>query len=420
MSIYRNGFHGSDDPRSANKERDIFKFSIPEKIPEFKYERYKVTMEHLLKFCFPPNLEHWNVTGRLDLFALYGPTVNYCSVDGWFWHKCIKLAKDWLRESIAAEEAKERKDKGAGTIIDPTGISTSGSLSITKQNTKTTKMMKAAPRRLLREEDLDLVREDLCQKCRDHVNSFIHLTCGREGQHIMSDIELAELIKEINKTDLYELLKIEKGSTAKIMIETIDLTEPLDIMYTEDDIRNLLSELETDYYERYDFEDMQKIIIEDRRLRINYWVSSITHKPIEKFKNPNLINQNSKVNRDDIKNPYFTLKRILPISLHTKKAKATEDDEEDYNKMHFDHTAKLLQNEQDLVLERTLAKEFHRVTGLEDTNLKDVAVNSILLRDYNDGRHGKWDNYCTLKGQSKGSYVKSKNVEKKEVIDDSR
>lgn len=281
-------------------------------------------------------------------------------------------------------------------------------------------MMKPAPRRLLREEDLDLVREDLCQKCRDHVNSFIHLTCGREGQHIMSDIELAELIKEINKTDLYELLKIEKGSTAKIMIETIDLTEPLDIMYTEDDIRNLLSELETDYYERYDFEDMQKMIIEDRRLRINYWVSSITHKPIEKFKNPNLINQNSKVNRDDIKNPYFTLKRILPISLHTKKAKATEDDEEDYNKMHFDHTAKLLQNEQDLVLERTLAKEFHRVTGLEDTNSKDVAVNSILLRDYNDGRHGKWDNYCTLKGQSKGTYVKSKNVEKKEVIDDSR
>mmetsp|Transcript_18743 Transcript_18743/g.21540 ORF Transcript_18743/g.21540 Transcript_18743/m.21540 type:complete len:90 (+) Transcript_18743:971-1240(+) len=89
----------------------------------------------------------------------------------------------------------------------------------------------------------------------------------------MSDIELAELIKEINKTDLYELLKIEKGSTAKIMIETIDLTEPTEIMYTEDDIRNLLSELETDYYERYDFEDMQKMILEDRRLRVNYWVS---------------------------------------------------------------------------------------------------------------------------------------------------
>jgi nucleoside diphosphate kinase len=81
VDLIRNGFHGSDDPRSANKERDVFKFSIPEKIPEFKYERYKVTVEHLLKFCYPPNLEHSNVTGRLDLFALYGPTVAYHSVD---------------------------------------------------------------------------------------------------------------------------------------------------------------------------------------------------------------------------------------------------------------------------------------------------------------------------------------------------
>ena len=232
----------------------------------------------------------------------------------------------------------------------------------------------------------------------------------------MSDVELGELIKEINKSDLYELLKIEKGSTAKIMIETLDLTEPEEIMYTEDDIRNLLEGLETDYYERYDFEDMQKMILEDRRLRINFWVSKITGKPIEKFKNPNLINQNPKVNRDDIKNPYFTLKRILPISLHTAKSK-TMDEEEDYNALHFDHTAKLLQNEQDLILERTLAKEFHRVTGLEDTNSKDVAVNAVLLRNYNDGKHGKWNNYCTLKGQSKGSYVKTKNTKKKELIE---
>ena len=87
VDLIRNGFHGSDDPRAANKERDVFKFSIPEKIPEFKYERYKITIDHLLKFCFPPNLEHSNVTGRLDSFALYGPTVNYCSVDSCFCHK---------------------------------------------------------------------------------------------------------------------------------------------------------------------------------------------------------------------------------------------------------------------------------------------------------------------------------------------
>lgn len=244
----------------------------------------------------------------------------------------------------------------------------------------------------------------------------------------MSDIELSELIKEINKTDLYELLKIEKGSTAKIMIETISLKEPDEIMYTEDDIRNLLSDLETDYYERYDFEDIQKMILEDRRLRMNYWVSKITHKPIEKFKNPNLINQNPKVNRDDIKNPYFTLKRILPISLHTKKSQSkgmggetlgdsSLSPDDNINALHFNPTAKLYQNEMDTVMERTIAKEFHRVTGLEATNSKDVAINAVLLRNYNDGRHGKWNNYSSLKGQSKGSYVKKDNVKKNKIIE---
>lgn len=61
---------------------------------------------------------------------------------------------------------------------------------------------------------------------------------------------------------------------------------------------------------------MQKVILEDRRLRTNYWVSKIIKKPIEKFKNPNLLNQNEKVNRDDIKNPYYSVRRIVPISIY--------------------------------------------------------------------------------------------------------
>jgi len=43
---------------------------------------------------FPPNLEHPNSTGRLDLFALYGPTVNYYSVDSSFGKEDISLAKN--------------------------------------------------------------------------------------------------------------------------------------------------------------------------------------------------------------------------------------------------------------------------------------------------------------------------------------
>ena len=82
------------------------------------------------------------------------------------------------------------------------------------------------------------------------------------------------------------------------------------------------------------------MILEDRRLRMNYWISKITKKPIEKFKNPNLLNKNSNVNRDDIKNPYFTLKRILPISVHMDKTKVVRVDD-GFDKRHYEHTMRL-------------------------------------------------------------------------------
>lgn len=94
LNEIRNAFHGSDDPMAANKERDIFLFPIPERPPVFEYIRTKVTMDMILSFCFPPNLEHANSTGRLDLFALYGPIVKYHSVDYCFCKNCVRIAKE--------------------------------------------------------------------------------------------------------------------------------------------------------------------------------------------------------------------------------------------------------------------------------------------------------------------------------------
>ena len=137
-------------------------------------------------------------------------------------------------------------------------------------------------------------------------------------------------------------------------------------MYREEHVRELLQDLETDYYDRYEFEDVQKMVLEDRRLRINYWVSKIIKKPIEKFKNPNLLNKNEKVDRTDIKNPYFSLSRLLPISLHMEKTKVVKKDER-YDKLHFDYTAKMFQNEQDEIIQKTILKEFHRVAEVGNT-----------------------------------------------------
>lgn len=230
-----------------------------------------------------------------------------------------------MGETSKSSDSKQVSMRGAGA-------------SKTIMNTK--KLMEA-PQRLLQEEDINEIYDYLCKKCRQKVSGYVNLTCGRGAQHVNTDIELDEMISEINRTDILNLLIVEKGSTAKMMIQTLDLKEPKEIMYKETHLRELIKDLETDYYDRYEFDDLQKIILEDRRLRINYWVSKITHKPIEKFKNPNLLNINEKVNRKDIKNPYFTLSRILPISLYMDKTKAISKDTT-YDKMHFDYKEKYI------------------------------------------------------------------------------
>lgn len=41
-----------------------------------------------------------------------------------------------------------------------------------------------------------------------------------------------------------------------MMIETISLKEPEEIMYKEEHVQELLRDLETDYYDRYEFDDL--------------------------------------------------------------------------------------------------------------------------------------------------------------------
>lgn len=130
---------------------------------------------------FPPNLEHPNSTGRLDLFALYGPTVHYYSVDSSFSKESIGLAKAQLQKSQQRKKMEANKKKG---ISENTVTKTSFNKSAT-QGTKgkviaTTRKLMEAPQRLLQEEDIDeLMPELTCQKDKDTINGFVNLTCGR-------------------------------------------------------------------------------------------------------------------------------------------------------------------------------------------------------------------------------------------------
>lgn len=112
VDVIKNGLHGSDDAKAANKERDIFLFQIPERPPPFEYVRTKISLDTIFKFLYPSNLEHANSTGRLDLLALYGPIVNYHSVDSCFCNVCVKIAKEQLEYRIKMKQAEALRKTG--------------------------------------------------------------------------------------------------------------------------------------------------------------------------------------------------------------------------------------------------------------------------------------------------------------------
>lgn len=60
--LIKNEFFCSDDQLGANKDRDIFRFPIPQKEPVLTMDRNKLSLETLWKFLHPKNLEHTNVS----------------------------------------------------------------------------------------------------------------------------------------------------------------------------------------------------------------------------------------------------------------------------------------------------------------------------------------------------------------------
>jgi len=76
----------------------------------------------------------------------------------------------------------------------------------------------------------------------------------------------------------------------------------------------------------------------------------------------------------------------------------------------FPHTiidkAKLSSNEENLVVFKKLHRNSHHLAEISEVNKPHFATSIMLLRNYNEGRNGGWNNYSCLKGINKGSFVK--------------
>lgn len=344
-SIIKNGFYGSDTPSDAYRELSMLMLPLPSVPPKYIYDEKLINMKTVLNFLIPEKPDHPDVSGRLDLMGKYGPIVNYHLLDC-----CIcKNCKGKVREKLKAEG----------------------------------KTLKQAKDKILTDEFIDKYNNIFCGVCLKHFDRWSHLMGGLEGTHIMTNEEIELAIYDMNKEDLYQVLYAEKGTSAKTILGKFDLKiYPPEIIYSKEHIKELFKVLETDYYDRYDFYDVQALINEDRRIRLNFWVSKMIDKPIDQFPNPKLLNFTGEEKEiKDMKNPKsknFTLLRHKPIEVKNKDKNKLKSIVLQHPILQKD---KLTNHEIALKNEKLLAKNISMVNPESLSNV-NVVSNLLLLRNY--------------------------------------
>jgi len=196
----------------------------------------------------------------------------------------------------------------------------------------------------------------------------------------MTNEEINFLVNEMNREDLAQILVAEKGASGKTILGKFDIKKyPKEIEYTEKHIEKLFSHAHTDYYDRYDFADLQKLILEDRRIRMNFWVSKMIGKPSTNFKNPKLVNNLSEKEVKNLKSKNFALTRTDPI-----KVRNAEEDR--LKALIIKHPIfikeKLTDNEIDNKINKLLSYNFYKISNLGDKDSTSMVANMILLRDH--------------------------------------
>lgn len=131
---------------------------------------------------------------------------------------------------------------------------------------------------------------------------------------------------------------------------------------------------------------------------MTYWVAKMTGKSVDRFPPvTSLDNTLTPQQLSDPKGPYFTLNRKLPLTLLIKPEQIK------HIALQYPPTIvdkkKLAHMEGNLVIEKLLHRNLTKVTqvGLKNEGIREAVS---LLRPYNEGRHGDWDNYSGLKGNS--------------------
>lgn len=359
------------------------------------------------------------------MFALFGPIMKKFPIN-WFSKPSQAIIKKYMKNFRNRLLAKERERLGINPVPYEEEEIGGPKVASYNKNTKTAVSLGSTtntisgrrgyvkpdhrlhlPPSLLADEDCIIkLWSELQQSDREMCEDFTCLVSGRELQHVLTDAEITTMISEINRRDLEKVLVGEKGNGAKVMMEEMVVQEPSDFQHNKFTLNKLFENLKTDYYGRFNFRELQIVILEDRRVRLNAWAARILDIPIPKIKINKHVNPAAvEKERKDPRNLNYTLTRLQPLPLISKKPNISEIPL-DFPASIIDKK-KYMPNEETLVLNKLLHRNAFKFTSVAEEG-KPESTTVFLMKNYNEGRHGKWNNYATLSGNAVPSYIKYK------------
>jgi len=197
---------------------------------------------------------------------------------------------------------------------------------------------------------------------------------GIRGAHVHSEFEIRQMIKHETKEALLAVLK-KPRAIAEVIAEGV-LPRALEQVYTQAEVRTMLTGVPLDRRGEMKFADLQAVILESRRNRLR----ALLRDGALSFRGGN------------------TTPRV---PFQSKAAHIL---------MQGLDTRKLNFQEEKLLKQKRLSNYASLVSNLEDQNQVNILVaNTTLMRSPGDV-DDRWDRYCAVRRAGRSSYVQARNA----------
>lgn len=314
---------------SSFKISNFLKIKTPVLEIGFEVDKNYLTVDQICKFLKPPDLDHPILVNRLDMFAVYGPSTDQHKINHCFCKKCEKVLQNTLQKSSITKFKKVAKT------------------------------------------EIDNLISEICDNCKSHIQQFDHLFSGQESEHILTNKELNEMVYELNFNELLTtIFKVDKTFNKNLIKRWT--FEGLVSDYSLNDIKSMLSILETDDFARFNFCDFQNLVLEDRQIRFNYMAGKLLNTPIHKVELSNKLKK------------FWIKGRNLPIDVVNNNRKRKQVQIDLGTNASLNLRSKMSPGELGSALDRIFHKYSHKVLSLDriypDTN--KLRMSFLTLKSY--------------------------------------